>query len=107
MVARLRDAFGNGSQAKYRIPSQLVEDIGMDGVIMFKQHDINDDGFLSLREFEPIAHQLLDIKSVKVSSGQGSRMVRPVTGSAHADGWFGLVDLAHADGWFGQLHCRY
>lgn len=65
VVVRLRDAFGIGSSAQYRVPSQLVEDIGMDGVILFKQHDINDDGFLSLREFEPIAHQLLDIKSQK------------------------------------------
>ena len=37
----------------------------------------------------------------------GSWMVRPMTGSAHADRWFGLVDSAHADGWFGPFHCRY
>ena len=67
-VGRLRYAFGIGSSTQYRIPSQLVEDVGIDGVILFKQHDINDDGFLSLREFEPIAHQLLDIKSQKVNS---------------------------------------
>ena len=42
-----------------------------------------------------------------IDSLHGSRMVRPMTGSAHADGWFGLVDSAHADGWFGPLNCRY
>ena len=30
-------------------------------------------------------------------------MVRPMTGSAHADGWFSPVVLAHAKGWFVPL----
>ena len=39
----------------------ITDDIGMEGIILFRQHDHNNDGYLSLEEFEPIAHRLVDI----------------------------------------------
>ena len=45
---------------------------------------------------------LFTMKSIGRSGiAAGFRMVRPMMGSTHADGWFGLVVSAHADGWFG------
>ena len=46
--------------AGWQVPNVMVEDMGMEGVIAFKQHDRNNDGVLSIEEFEPIAHRLLD-----------------------------------------------
>ena len=36
----------------------MLQDVGMDGVILFKQHDRDMDGVLSIEEFEPLAHRL-------------------------------------------------
>lgn len=39
----------------------IIEDMGMEGIILFRQHDHNNDGYLSLEEFEPVAHRLIDV----------------------------------------------
>lgn len=36
----------------------IINNIGLDGLILFRQYDRNDDGVLSLEEFEPLAHLL-------------------------------------------------
>ena len=41
----------------------------MEGVIAFKQHDRNNDGVLSIEEFEQIAHRLLDTGAVSNNYG--------------------------------------
>ena len=33
----------------------------MDGVIMFRRYDRDRDGVLSMEEFEPLAHRLLEL----------------------------------------------
>ena len=40
---------------------QLMDSMGVDGVIMFRRYDRDADGVLSLEEFEPLAHRLLEI----------------------------------------------
>jgi len=35
--------------------------MGPEALAMFRQHDIDDDGSLSLMEFEPLAHILVDV----------------------------------------------
>ena len=50
------------SQSGFYIPSKLFNDVGLDGVVIFRQHDRDGDGYLSLDEFEPIAHVLKDIE---------------------------------------------
>ncbi|KAK2147360.1 hypothetical protein LSH36_557g01040 [Paralvinella palmiformis] len=45
----------------FTIGPEMIDDLGIDGVIIFKQHDRDNDGVLSLGEFEPIAHRLLQI----------------------------------------------
>lgn len=50
-----------GSHGGFRVPADVLEDMGMDGVLLFKRHDRDDDGKLSLEEFEPLAHRLLEI----------------------------------------------
>ena len=45
----------------FYVPGELVEDIGVDGIVLFKQHDRNNDGVLSLDEFEPLAHRIIDV----------------------------------------------
>ena len=56
-------------------------------------------------------HLLTSVISTRRRGWSLSAMIRGVLdGSAHLDGWFGLVLLAHADGWFGSLHwklCHY
>jgi hypothetical protein len=54
---------GAVSQSGFTINSQLMQDLGLEGVVLFKQHDRNNDGVLTLEEFEPLAHRLLDIKA--------------------------------------------
>lgn len=46
----------------FRVPQDIMEDLGLDGVLMFKRHDRDNDGLLSLQEFEPLGHRLLEIK---------------------------------------------
>ncbi|CAH1792745.1 unnamed protein product [Owenia fusiformis] len=41
-------------------PSDIMQELGIDGVILFRQYDRNDDGYLSIDEFEPLAHRLLE-----------------------------------------------
>ena len=48
-------------QPRFMVHQQLMEDIGVDGVIMFRQHDRNADGVLDLMEFEPLAHRLREV----------------------------------------------
>ena len=52
---------------RWMLPSEVVDDMGVDGVILFRQHDRDDNGQLSLEEFEPLAHQLLEV-NVSISS---------------------------------------
>ena len=35
--------------------------MGVDGVIMFRRYDRDGDGVLSMEEFEPLAHRLLEL----------------------------------------------
>ncbi len=35
--------------------------MGVEGVILFRQYDRDADGVLSMSEFEPLAHRLLDL----------------------------------------------
>lgn len=35
--------------------------MGPDALALFRQHDVNDDGALDVREFEPLAHILVDV----------------------------------------------
>ena len=48
-------------RSEFVVGPALMEDLGMEGVVIFKQHDRNGDGVLSLDEFEPIAHRLLQV----------------------------------------------
>lgn len=45
----------------FQVPGEMIEDLGMDGIILFKQHDRDDDGYLSLQEFEPLAHRIKEV----------------------------------------------
>lgn len=47
-------------QRKIIFSRDIVEDIGLEALIIFRQYDRNDDGYLSLEEFEPLAHRLLE-----------------------------------------------
>ena len=38
-----------------------MNSMSVDGVIMFRQYDRDADGVLSMEEFEPLAHRLLEI----------------------------------------------
>ena len=38
-----------------------MDSMGVDGVIMFRRYDRDADGVLSMEEFEPLAHRLLEI----------------------------------------------
>ena len=40
---------------------QLLDSMGVDGVIMFRRYDRDGDGVLSMEEFEPLAHRLLEL----------------------------------------------
>ena len=51
-----------GREPGFHVPGEIVEDMGIDGVLLFKRHDRDNDGVLSIEEFEPLAHQLKDIK---------------------------------------------
>ena len=46
---------------RFSVPPEIMQDLGLDGVIMFRQHDRDSDGVLDLVEFEPLAHRLLEI----------------------------------------------
>ena len=48
-------------QPRFYVPPEIMEDLGVEGVIMFRQHDRDSDGVLNLQEFEPLAHRLLEI----------------------------------------------
>ena len=39
----------------------IVDDIGVEGIVLFRKHDRDNDGYLSLEEFEPLAHHLRNI----------------------------------------------
>ncbi|ESO93527.1 hypothetical protein LOTGIDRAFT_119019 [Lottia gigantea] len=44
-----------------QIPEEIVINIGDDGVLLFQQHDRDNDGYLSIQEFEPLVYRLLEI----------------------------------------------
>lgn len=46
---------------RYYISPEIMQDLGLDGVIMFRRHDRNSDGVLDIVEFEPLAHRLLEM----------------------------------------------
>ena len=48
-------------EPRFQLDPAQVEDLGVEGVSMFRVHDRDDDGFLSLEEFEPLAHRLLEV----------------------------------------------
>lgn len=58
MMALIEDVLFHND---FTVGPEIMEDLGLDGVILFKQHDRNKDGVLSLGEFEPLAHRLLQI----------------------------------------------
>ena len=45
---------------RWEVDSATLEDMGVDGVVLFRKHDRDNDGVLSLEEFEPLAHQIVD-----------------------------------------------
>ena len=45
---------------RWQVDPATLEDMGVDGVVLFRKHDRDNDGVLSLEEFEPLAHQMLD-----------------------------------------------
>ena len=42
-----------------RLFAGQLDAIGMEGVVLFRRHDRNRDGVLNLKEFEPLAHRLI------------------------------------------------
>ena len=46
----------------FQTPPEIMEDLGTEGVKLFRQHDRDNDGHLTIEEFEPLAHRLLDSK---------------------------------------------
>ena len=42
----------------FYVEHELMEDMGMENVILFRQHDRNNDGVLTIEEFEPLAYRL-------------------------------------------------
>ena len=46
----------------FLVTDDIINDIGMEGVILFRQHDRDHDGYLSLSEFEPLAHRLSEVR---------------------------------------------
>ena len=60
------NVFGGG-QSGFHVPQEIVEDMGLESILLFKRHDRDDDGFLSIEEFEPLAHQLKEVNvSVRI-----------------------------------------
>ena len=47
---------------KEAIKEELLSTVGQNGLDLFTQYDIDADGYLSMLEFEPIIHRLLNIK---------------------------------------------
>ena len=47
-----------------RASQEIIKKIGLEGVVLFKRHDRNNDGVLSLEEFRPIARQLINASNV-------------------------------------------
>ena len=48
-------------QPRFYVPAETLESMGVEAVIMFRQYDRDSDGVLSLDEFEPLAHRLLEL----------------------------------------------
>lgn len=46
---------------RYHVSDQLVDAVGQQGVLIFRQYDRDGDGYLSLHEFEPLANKLANV----------------------------------------------
>lgn len=44
------------------LKEELLSTVGQSGLNLFAQYDINEDGYLSMLEFEPVIYRLLNIK---------------------------------------------
>ena len=58
-------------EPRWQVDQETLDDMGIDGVVLFRKHDRDSDGFLSLEEFEPLSHQMLD-SNLNVSIRIGS-----------------------------------
>ena len=59
---------------RFTVGTDLLEDMGVEGVMLFRQHDRDDDGVLSMQEFEPLVHRILE---TNVSASRSSRRAPP------------------------------
>lgn len=61
----------------FHVSSKLFEDLGLEGIVLFRQHDRDGDGFLSLDEFEPIAHVVKEVNVSIMKAVAGSDRIVP------------------------------
>ena len=59
LIGGLTVGFHSWLEPRFSVSPEMLQDLGVEGVQLFRKHDRNGDGVLSLEEFEPLAHRLL------------------------------------------------